>query len=255
MTVFNMSVTIKKTSHSDKLSIQYGDSRILFDRLYRDSDNPKLLIKVHPDSSVQVLAPINTSNEDVLLAVKKRARWIHKKQTAFSDQGCYIMPRKYISGESHYYLGKQYLLKVIESPSEIEGVKLLRGKLDVYVKNKSPDRVSQLLNSWYKIRAKEVFLRRLKILIGKTLWVTELPSIRVLMMQTQWGSCSPNGRLTLNPYLVKAPVDCIDYVLLHELCHIAEHNHSERFYRLMDQVMPEWVGVKFRLDKMAGVIL
>lgn len=250
-----MSVSIKKPLLSDKLSIQYGDNRILFDRLYRDTEKPKLLIKVHADSSIQVIAPLHTSNEDVILAVKKRARWIFKKQTAFSDQSDYITPRKYISGESHFYLGKQHLLKVIESPTEIEVVKLLRGKLEIYVKNKSPEKVNQLLNSWYKTRAKEVFLRRLKVLLNKTLWVTEVPSLRVLMMQTQWGSCSPNGRLTLNPYLVKAPVDCIDYVLLHELCHIAEHNHSERFYRLMNQVMPEWEEVKFRLDKMAVVII
>lgn len=70
-------------------------------------------------------------------------------------------------------------------------------------------------------------------------------------MQTQWGSCSPKGQLTLNPHLVKAPRDCIDYVLLHELCHVAEHNHSEGFYRLMRQVMPQWEKVKERLDGMA----
>lgn len=68
------------------------------------------------------------------------------------------------------------------------------------------------------------------------------------------GSCSPNGRLTLNPNLVKAPRECIDYVILHELCHLAEHNHSERFYRLMGQVMPDWEKTKKRLDGMAGMI-
>lgn len=62
----------------------------------------------------------------------------------------------------------------------------------------------------------------------QALWVATKPPLRVLTMQTQWGSCSPNGRITLNPHLVKAP-QCIDYVILHELCHIAEHNHIERF--------------------------
>ena len=74
-------------------------------------------------------------------------------------------------------------------------------------------------------------------------------------MQTQWGSCSPAGRITLNPHLVKAPRDCIDYVILHELCHLAEHNHSERFYRLMQQVMPQWGKIKQRLDGMAASLL
>src|SRR5690606_33372808 len=78
------------------------------------------------------------------------------------------------------------------------------------------------------------------------------PPMRILTMQTQWGSCSPNGRITLNPHLVKAPRECIDYVILHELCHIAEHNHSERFYRLMNQVMPKWEKTKERLDGMVN---
>jgi len=69
--------------------------------------------------------------------------------------------------------------------------------------------------------------------------------------QTQWGSCSPTGQITLNPHLVKAPRNCIDYVLLHELCRIAEHNHSERFYRLLYGVMPQWEKIKERLDSMA----
>lgn len=71
----------------------------------------------------------------------------------------------------------------------------------------------------------------------------------------QWGSCSPNGRITLNPHLVKTPRECIDYVILHELCHIAEHNHSERFYRLLKQVMPHWEKVKACLDGMAALVL
>jgi hypothetical protein len=74
-------------------------------------------------------------------------------------------------------------------------------------------------------------------------------------MQKQWGSCSPEGRITLNPNLVKAKRDCVDYVILHELCHLAEHNHSEHFYRLMAQVMPNWQVVKKELDDRAAVFL
>ncbi|HAN3934001.1 TPA: M48 family metallopeptidase, partial [Escherichia coli] len=104
-------------------------------------------------------------------------------------------------------------------------------------------------------RARDVFQRRLDLLIPQTLWVSERPPIRLRAMQTQWGNCSAKGCLTLNPWLVKASSECIDYVLLHELCHVAEHNHSEEFYRLMGQVMPGWEKVKKRLDGMAGMLL
>lgn len=132
------------------------------------------------------------------------------------------------------------MLKVIVAPSDAQGVKMLRGKLEVTLRHKSTEKVLQLLTDWYKARAREVFARRLSPMVEQALWVSESPPLRILSMQTQWGSCSPNGRVTLNPSLVKAPRECIDYVILHELCHLAEHNHSERFYRLMGQVIPDW---------------
>ncbi|GAA3704602.1 hypothetical protein GCM10022421_09280 [Oceanisphaera sediminis] len=110
--------------------------------------------------------------------------------------------------------------------------------LPLKVREQNPDKVQTLLNDWYRHKARDVFARRLDAMLDQALWVTGRPPIRILTMQTQWGSCSPLGRLTLNPHLVKSPRDCIDYVILHELCHIAEHNHGERFYRLLKQVMP-----------------
>ena len=141
---------------------------------------------------------------------------------------------------------------MLEDPDSKPQVKLLRGKLEVTLRQKNAAKVEQLLSDWYKVRAKEVFAKRLDVLLEQTLWVTERPPLRMLTMHTQWGSCSPQGRLTLNSHLVKAPRECIDYVILHELCHLAEHNHSERFYRLLSQVMPSWEEVKARLDARAG---
>jgi len=210
--------------------------------------------KSQTDCRVIALAPEDADSEAVLLAVKKRARWIHKQLKDFREQLQFITQRQYISGESHYYLGKQYLLRVIEAPEQVQGVKLLCGKLEVSVRVKTADKVKERLTEWYKERAKEVFAKRLEVLLEQTLWVDVPPPLRVLTMQTQWGSCSPEGRITLNSQLVKAPRECIDYVILHELCHIAEHNHSERFYRLMGQVMPKWEKTKERLDGMAYLI-
>lgn len=132
---------------------------------------------------------------------------------------------------------------------------MLRGKLEVSVRSRSAEKVRALLANWYKARAKEVFARRLNAMLDQAIWVTGRPALRILTMQTQWGSCSPHGRITLNQHLVKAPRECIDYVILHELCHIAEHNHSEHFYRLMSQVMPGWEKTKERLDGMANHLL
>lgn len=233
----------------------YGDERITFECKPRPLVNGRILIKVHPDCRVVVSAPQDTDDQQVLKAVEKRGRWIYQQLRDFRKQLEYITPRQYISGESHYYLGKQYMLKVIVAPSEAQGVKMLRGKLEVTLRHKSAEKVLQLVTDWYKARAREVFAKRLNAMLEQTLWVSDSPPLRILTMQTQWGSCSPNGRVTLNPNLVKAPRECIDYVILHELCHLAEHNHSERFYRLMGQVMPDWEKTKKRLDGMAGMIM
>ncbi|MFM4862197.1 M48 family metallopeptidase [Aeromonas media] len=232
----------------------YGGELIRFERLTRPKAG-KLLIKVHPDCRVEVMAPPQTPDEEVLAAVKKRARWIYEQLRDFRQQLEHVTPRRYVSGESHLYLGKQYLLKVIVAPSSVQGVKLLRGKLEVSVRQPGPETVKAQLTQWYRTRARELFAKRLDAMLEQALWVVDRPPLRLLNMQTQWGSCSPNGRITLNPHLVKAPRECIDYVILHELCHLAEHNHSERFWRLLSQVMPTWEKTKQLLDGMAHRLL
>lgn len=242
-------------SDSQQLSFYYGDELIHFRRVLSPHTQGKVLIKVHPDCSIVVSTPHDATDEAVLIAVKQRGRWIYQQLREFRQQLAYITPRRYISGESHYYLGKQYLLKVHVGPRQLQYIKLLRGKIEVSIRHYDSAKVQSMLFEWYKERAKQVFPNRLEVMLEQALWVTEAPSLRLLTMQTQWGSCSPNGRITLNPLLVKAPRDCIDYVILHELCHLVEHNHSERFYRLLGQVMPQWEITKQRLDSMASKIL
>lgn len=247
-------VAEKQKPYGDKLSFYYSDELIEFDRVTAKSPDRKIKIKVLPDCSVKVAAPEDSSDDDVLHAAKKRARWIYQQLREFRKQLTHITPRRYVSGESHYYLGKQYVLKVLIKPDQAPGVKLLRGQLEVNVREYTPERIKTALEGWYKVKAKDVFHKRLDVVLEQALWVDKRPPLRTLTMQTQWGSCSPNGRITLNPLLVKAPRECLDYVILHEVCHIAEHNHSERFYRLMGQVMPNWERVKDQLDQMAGRI-
>lgn len=237
------------------LSFVYGDERIQVCRLDRAKVTGRVQIRVYPDCRVVAAAPADSDDQVVLQAVKQRSRWIYEQVRDFQKQNEYLTPRQYVSGESHLYLGKQHLLKVLVAPDHTPSVKLLRGKLEVTVRHRQAHKVKALLDEWYKARAREVFARRLDVMLEHALWTSERPPFRTRVMQTRWGSCSPKGCLTLNPYLVKAPRECIDYVLLHELCHLAEHNHSERFYRLMNQVMPSWELVKERLDGMAHIIL
>ena len=174
------------------------------------------------------------------------------RQNAPQKAGGYGLLQKDVVIFSKYLIfeiRRQYLLKVYETPNKPNQVRLWRGQLEVSVREKTARQVQQCLDKWYRQKAKQIFAERLNWLLPQTFWVTTIPHIRLRTMETRWGSCSVQGSLCLNPHLIKAPKECIDYVILHELCHFAEHNHSERFYRLMGQVMPQWKEVKTRLDK------
>ena len=234
-----------------KLSIIYGGEVVDFEVLESPSCTEKILIKVYADCRVVVSAPLNADDKTIIEAVKQRSRWIYKQLREFREQSRFITPRQYKSGESHFYLGKQYQLKVIHDDTKPKGVKLLRGRLEINTLDADIESIKSHLNEWYRSRAKVIFDVRFQRILEQALWVEDKPSIRLMTMRTQWGNCSPSGLLTLNPHLVKAPTICIDYVILHELCHLVEHNHSERFYQLLTQVMPDWEVVKERLDNMA----
>jgi len=223
----------------------------------------KVLITVHPDQRVVASAPFDATEEAIHAAVLKRARWIWQNIEEFAKQKDSVLPKRYVSGESQFYLGKRYVLKVVTDLEKAPNVKLSRGKLNVtlrpdnasFTRDDRLAKVKPLIDKWYQLKAKTIFQERMAEMLPKATWVTGLPSFRVLAMKKQWGSCSAKGNLMLNPHLVKAPKECIDYVIIHELCHIAEHNHSEKFWRLLTQVMPNWKDVKAKLDDMAETYL
>ncbi|SOB60492.1 conserved protein of unknown function [Pseudodesulfovibrio profundus] len=236
-------------------SISYGDDRIRYQVCHVPDRETKVAIHVHPDGSVQVDAPMGAELVEIKKAVQKRARWVmgHIKQA--HDLREHVLPREYVSGESYYYQGRRYQLKVLSTEGVKGSVKLHRGKIMVEAEDVSPAHVRKLLWDWYRTRAKDYFARRLIDITSRVFWLAETPEWRLLTMKKQWGSCSPKGVLSINPHLVKAPRECIEYVLLHELCHLQEHNHSPRFYRLLAELIPEWKSVKAKLDGMSELLL
>lgn len=235
--------------------ITYGEERIGFSIRFSQRLSKRVLIHIQPNGTVDVDAPENTDVKTVVAAVRHRIRWIWQRLRDNHERTRHILPREYVSGESHFYLGKRYLLKVIVGTAEPQGVKLRGGKLEVRTRVKDAGKVRALLETWYRQRAEEVFTRRIATCTAKVPWLAAPPSFRMLTMRTQWGSCSPKGDLLLNPFLVKAPGPCVDYVILHELCHLKEHNHSARFYNLLGSLVPDWQKWKSELDESADHLL
>ncbi|MBO1515855.1 M48 family metallopeptidase [Psychrobacter halodurans] len=240
--------------------LYYGQDKISYEVIRKDKAR-KLRIKVYPDQRVVVSVPMQVTDEFIYQSVQKRVRWIWQHLQDFAKQKTDVLPKRYVSGEPQFYLGRRYVLKVIVDPEQAANVKLIRGKLTVTLTHDSSDgsdravKVKTMLDAWYHAKAKTIFAERLAAVLPQADWVHHSPTFKLLSMKKQWGSCSAQGNLVLNPHLVKAPKECIDYVILHELCHIKEHNHSERFWRLLSQVMPHWKAVKTELDSMAELYL
>lgn len=239
-----------------ELYIVYGDQRIPYAiRVQPERKARRVAIHVEPDGRVIVDVPPDTIMPQIKAAVAARARWIHTHVSEARTRLAHVLPRDYVSGESLLYLGRRYRLKVSIDDVDVVSVRLKGGYIEVRIAAWNGPAIKAALLDWYLERARVVFHSRMEQMITGLRWVRKVPSIRLKTMKVQWGSCSPSGRMTLNPLLVRAPWECIDYVLLHELCHLREHNHSKRFFRLLNAHMPGWRETKEKLDRLAEVVL
>lgn len=231
----------------ENCQIRYGERTITF--RVRFANRRTLEISVLPNGAVEVVAPHGTAKEKVIATVRRRARWIVHQQRYFNQFVPRTPPRRYVSGETHRYLGRQYRLKVVAS--DAPHVKLLRGRLFIETPEpKDAGRNAELLADWYIDRARIKFPDRLREFFSPFARLGfDLPPLDIRPLRRRWGSLSPKGRLTLNRDLIRAPIPCIDYVITHELCHLKHPDHSPAFWQLLDQVMPDWEKRKRRLER------
>lgn len=226
-------------------NISYGTTNISYNVEFRDRKT--LAIEVHPDSSVKVIAPIGATPEKIQAKVEKRAPWIAKQQRTFSGKAKSYSKREWISGENIFYLGRQYRLKVEQGAPKIK----MSGKyLNVSVPDKTKKKqIETLVNSWYlkhaRIKLEERMSKYQSMLDREELSVN---SLIIRKLEKRWGSCTPKKNIVINSELIKAPIHCIDYVIIHELCHLKHHNHGPAFWNLLNKYCPEWVKLKEKLE-------
>ncbi len=197
------------------------------------------LIVLPPDGRVRVSAPQHISDDRVRAAVSTRLAWIKRQQLEFASQPRQG-EREMITGETHYLWGKRYRLEVIEREGAHEVRHKNGSKLQLYVKpGATLENRRKVMSEWYRQQLKE----RIPTLLVK--WQkkigVEADAWGVKKMKTKWGSCSISARrIWLNLDLACKPPECLEYILVHELIHLLERTHNERFKAHMDEFMPNW---------------
>jgi len=219
---------------------------VLVDHIVRSKRKTIALI-VESDGSVTVRAPLKASEKIILQFVEKHAQWVEKKQAEIRAT-VLIQPKQYLPGESFLYLGQSYPLEIVKDQKEKlaleDGFKLAESM------QASAEMVFQ---DWYRREAKRIVTGRVQLFAEK--YQFQYKNIRISSARTRWGSCSTSGTLSFSWRLILTPLDVIDYVIVHELAHTLHYNHSKRFWKLVENILPEYKERQMRLKHFGQQIL
>jgi predicted metal-dependent hydrolase len=192
-----------------------------------------------PDGRVRVAAPLAVSDEAVRLAVIGKLAWIKRQQAHFDSQPRQSQ-REMVSGESHYFLGRRYRLHLVEHEGPSNVVLRNRSRLEVFVRaDTTADQRERVLQRWYREQLRLLippYIRKWEPVIG-----VQVADWGIRRMKTRWGTCNVEAcRIWLNLELAKKPVQCLEYIVVHEMAHLLERHHNDRFAALMDGHLPSW---------------
>ena len=204
---------------------------------------------VRPDGSVHISAPAGTSPEWVAQQVLKKADWILKHQRAFANRPAPAPVRRFEPDSPHYYQGQPYRLRFAAAARP--AVALVEDELVISAPQPlGAAQAEALLHAWYARQAGPLFAAALtRVWPRFAEFNLTKPTLSVRQMRTRWGSCTPrSARIRLSPELVRARPECLDYVLLHECCHLLVGDHSPAFYDLQTRLLPDWHHWKQELN-------
>lgn len=220
-----------------RLSYEYGTQKIDF--LVEFRKRKTLSIEVEAPNNITVIAPEGTSEEKVLETVKSKSKWIVQKLFEIREMEYRKRDKQYINGESLIYMGRNYSLQIVLDEScRLPEAKLSRGKFFVYTCSKDEDIIKQALENWYKDKAKEKIRERIKYY--QQYFDNKPKKVMIKEQKKRWGSCTKNHELLFNWKCIMAPSPVLDYIVVHEMCHMVHMNHSKEFWLLLKSVLPDY---------------
>ncbi len=207
-------------------------------------------LSVHPpDGRVRLAVPAKMDEEAIRLFAISKLSWIKKQKAKFNNQDRQS-PREFVSGESHYYLGSRYILNVIETSGK-QHIELKNNKfINLHVRpNSTVEKRERIMTKWYREQLKEMipkYIDKWQNVMG-----VQVNEWGVKLMKTKWGTCNIEAnRIWINLELIKKNPRCIEYIIVHEMVHLLERNHNDRFNAYMDKFIPNWKGIRDELNDM-----
>ncbi len=238
-------------------SIRFNGRVIAYEIAHRPRVKRRIHLELADSGRLRVVAPRRLSRDTIYRTLQGSAEYVARFLDDARERRAQQRRLRYVEGERHLLLGRRYPLEIRIWPGERRRVEWMSDRIRVIVPERStPDEVRDVLLKGYRQLALEDFAVRLEETCAEVPWTRRRPPpLRVRRMKASWGTCSYDGIITLNPLLMRAPAACIDYVVAHEICHLREHNHSERFYALQEQLYPRWQTVSHHLHKKAHLYL
>jgi hypothetical protein len=219
------------------MKFKYGDETIEFTVEYRKRKSFR--ISVEPPDSVFVVAPVGIKDDEILRMVKTKAKWITNKLREIKELGMETRNKEYEEGENFMYLGRDLRLRVLRDEDLKKPlVELVEDCLLVRTATEDPDKLRKPIEDWYRKRSLDIVSERVE---NYQKHFKQRPiEIRSKRQKSRWGSCSNAHRLNFNLRCIMAPLEVIDYIVVHEMCHMVHFNHSREFWGLVEEIMPDF---------------
>lgn len=223
-----------------KVSLRIGNRTIPFHVIKSTRRKKTIAILLETSGDIIVRAPHRASYSRIIAAVKSKAVWIIEKQRGLDNRTC--RGKEFVSGESFLYRGRSFRLKVLtDGKLRITGVRTRGRCLEVISDSAAgltPDKIKDALLKWYRKRAEEHLSEKVTVYARKM--GMPMPTVLIRDQQKRWASCDSKGKLRFNWRIIMAPSRIIDYVVVHELCHLTYHNHSHSFWKHLGMLMPDY---------------
>ena len=238
----------------DKFTFEYKKRKIDVDVIYRNRKS--ISLRIIPKEKIKVIAPIKTSKEVIENLLKKHSTWIENKLNDFKNVDEDLISKKYIEGEKFFYLGDIKHLKIIKDKNIYNEknyiyIELKNQNIEIRTNNWSEDYLKESLKRWYKLQSEDIVMDRITYLRKNSSIFRHInPNlVKVKEQKTIWGSCNSKKNIYLNSRLSMLPIEVIDYIIVHEFCHIIYLNHSKEFYKLVESIIPNYKEIVEWLKK------